>query len=713
MQITNLLSRRASLGLSTSVLNSTQLEIDGLNSALTEGATDWRSLLAMTAGGLAYRATKLGLMSVGAQQTVPLLARLLSPVTGLVSEVTVYRGTQSLLSSSVSRLPSSWSTDFVNFASLKIFARLAQGQNPILSHVLQDTGMVAGHHLAYGLNLTTAPQGNLFQQLTHAEVMNIQMQAGMALGHTLTGGFVEILERSWELRSRSIERSISTSLQKSRHPLIPQFSMQVGGVDVEGLLTGERADQIANLISSLNTLRLTRFFNHSEIYQFAAALYREGLEPVLKPERFDVLRKVANSHFRRREFLRAILQREGAIRGDPTGVAEFVDFPTLKAETDRVAVAEKIFVKPWQKVALREIQAGALLADCNFGRKENYLHVLDHHGVYGQGRNSTEQMLDLFEEMLVFAGGGRALDHPTDAQLDFAIRALNIREISTDNLGDGGWCVWIAQNQRRVLSDSALRDLIRRATHFEDFTAFGNYYDRQDPAVQLQAAIFKRYGDNLRAKEIFGSDRFPPDKSKAVIADAMRDISELLDHESLRAEVAEAFWSEVDAAREVARQSVILERSREGRNVFSMYDLIPLRPFSIFAQWLSVPDIQRKNPLTQKLPLQATVNSMPAVGELSRILPIIAIPNGLKLPSGKGLLHLVSVFMEAERRKVEFLKASGRLPGDFRPNFWFGKEEVILPAPNNGGTLLTPEEIAEILMREDLALFVEVEPLSH
>src|SRR4029450_5528505 len=96
--------------------------------------------------------------------------------------------------------------------------------------------------------------------------------------------------------------------------------------------------------------------------------------------------------------------------------------------------------------------------------------------------------------------------------------------------------------------------------------------------------------------------------------------------------------------------------------------------FSVFAQWLAVPELQRAVPEGNKLMVQVTVTPMPAAkgpsGEGPRSLPIVAIPNGVTLPSGKGLLSVVKSVNEAEAAKVEQLKSEGKLPADFKPNFW-------------------------------------------
>src|SRR4029434_4395953 len=47
------------------VFSPLQSQVDGLVGGFAETATDWRSLAAMTAGGMAYRAGRIGVMGWG------------------------------------------------------------------------------------------------------------------------------------------------------------------------------------------------------------------------------------------------------------------------------------------------------------------------------------------------------------------------------------------------------------------------------------------------------------------------------------------------------------------------------------------------------------------------------------------------------------------------------------------------------------------------
>lgn len=217
--MSNLLDRRLSFALPSNPahnLTSSQRKTDELLSSFLVQASDWKNLSAMTAGSFAYRLSKMGVTRiVGIYGRAPLLAKSLSPTLGLALEVTAFRGTHSLLTSSHFPLSSSsWFTDYVHFGSLKFFGHLSQGQNPIFAHALQDSGMVAGHHLAFGLGLATAPEGNLVQQLLHAEMTNLSMAAGLSLAHHLSSGKILRSEKNLDLRLQAL----------SLHPKILQQS---------------------------------------------------------------------------------------------------------------------------------------------------------------------------------------------------------------------------------------------------------------------------------------------------------------------------------------------------------------------------------------------------------------------------------------------------------------------------------------------------------
>src|SRR5215467_3975318 len=158
-----LLSRSS---LSPSLMSPLQSQVDGLVGGFTQQATDWRSLAAMMAGGMTYRLGRVGAMAAGT-------GRIASVGIGLGAEVTAFEMTNRSLSSLTGETHSNlwrWEgqggirqgllSSLVTFGSLKGAGRLAQGENVIVQHLLQDTGMVLGHQISGAFEITPRSQGS-------------------------------------------------------------------------------------------------------------------------------------------------------------------------------------------------------------------------------------------------------------------------------------------------------------------------------------------------------------------------------------------------------------------------------------------------------------------------------------------------------------------------------------------------------------------------
>ncbi|HEY1100096.1 MAG TPA: hypothetical protein VGF99_14260, partial [Myxococcota bacterium] len=228
---------------------------------------------------------------------------------------------------------------------------------------------------------------------------------------------------------------------------------------------------------------------------------------------------------------------------------------------------------------------GLFLLDANLGAAEKTAHpswaaaTLDHHGPVhgagkGRGTNSTTQLLDRFEQALTadvagakqqptFAAALRVVDIAAQThglttttarreQAAAALLALDLTQISSDNVGDGlSWPVWMANNQARVLLDGDLRSTIRAATVHEDFGVFGGSYMkgvddvRTLPApIKLQSALFLAYDEALAAAGVKGSDRVPGTKAEGVAADVGKAIDALLDDPALVDARCHAFFTQ-------------------------------------------------------------------------------------------------------------------------------------------------------------------------
>src|SRR4030095_10941732 len=128
-----------------------QSQVDGLVGSFNQQATDWRSLSAMTAGGMAYRAGRIGVMGLGNGSVL----RAASVGLGLTAEVSTFEFTHRGLAALGGRPRGggpanlwSWNgpggirqglfQSFITFGALKGAGRLAQGQNLIAHPLFHD-----------------------------------------------------------------------------------------------------------------------------------------------------------------------------------------------------------------------------------------------------------------------------------------------------------------------------------------------------------------------------------------------------------------------------------------------------------------------------------------------------------------------------------------------------------------------------------------------
>jgi hypothetical protein len=214
-----ILSRLSGSSFQSTVLSSTQSQVDGLVTNFVEEAANPRTLAALTAGGLAYRVGRLGTLALAVntgERIAPVL-RLGSYAIGLGSEVTAFEfsnrslislGERAGLNSAPSENLWNWSgvggwreglaSSAITFGLLKGAGFLGREQNIVFQHAFQSTAMVAGHNAAGFLGVTANPQGTLAEQLLHAEATNLQLGAGTSLLHSMAPG-VHALERGLDL----------------------------------------------------------------------------------------------------------------------------------------------------------------------------------------------------------------------------------------------------------------------------------------------------------------------------------------------------------------------------------------------------------------------------------------------------------------------------------------------------------------------------------
>jgi hypothetical protein len=194
-------------------LSSTQNLVDSSVSAFLEEATDWKTLVSMSAGGVAGRMVRLGILSKLPNPGV----RMLSLSFGLGAEASTFEFSQRALGKTNS--PQAWRWDgdsglgqgllrsFMTFGLLKGAGAFSQNQNFILQHLFQDSAVVLGCQVSEALGIAPSSQQTLAERFLHAETMNLQMIGGM--------NFVHALAPRWFSMERSLDHLILSKIDGS------------------------------------------------------------------------------------------------------------------------------------------------------------------------------------------------------------------------------------------------------------------------------------------------------------------------------------------------------------------------------------------------------------------------------------------------------------------------------------------------------------------
>ncbi|GEM_PF-3996126 len=212
--MTNLLLTRRASEPEAIAFTSAQVQMDSLVGHFSREAANPITLASMTFASLAFQASRSGLLALNLFRN-PWAQAAFSYAGALASEVTVFRAVGAycnrpllLRTNGPSPLqeifdPKSWLGTALDLGMLKFAGQAGAGQNVILRHAFQDLALVSAHEMAGRAGGVNPESGSLLQQLLQAEIFNLQMMAGGALAHHLSGGRFMNFENNLALENRA------------------------------------------------------------------------------------------------------------------------------------------------------------------------------------------------------------------------------------------------------------------------------------------------------------------------------------------------------------------------------------------------------------------------------------------------------------------------------------------------------------------------------
>lgn len=186
----------SSLGISSreSAYSSSQLQMDSLWQGFSSQAADLHVLGAMSAGSLAFsliRQTSLSLFPIFFQKSF--LFQSVCSGLALLGEVSVFRAVNDFSSW---RDPSAFLGTLTDFICLKGVGHFLRGQNPLLRHFSQASGMVLGELSTEALHFRESHSQSFAERFVHASVSSLALEAGGQSICLLTGGRGRMIERN-------------------------------------------------------------------------------------------------------------------------------------------------------------------------------------------------------------------------------------------------------------------------------------------------------------------------------------------------------------------------------------------------------------------------------------------------------------------------------------------------------------------------------------
>lgn len=220
----------------TPTLSHAQLKLDSFTESVSNQAGTSQTLIAITMGSLFYQIGRVGTLALASQVSrfAPAL-NLSSYGIGLGCEVLAFEGTNRALETLSENHTNTnlwnwngnggWREGFTStlftLGSLKAFGNAFQNQHFLIQHFSSDLGMVGSQNALGILGWAPAPQGNILEQLAHAEVTCLQLAAGGHLLHMIAPG-IRTVERNLNV-SNSVYESSSKTITETTD-LLPRMS---------------------------------------------------------------------------------------------------------------------------------------------------------------------------------------------------------------------------------------------------------------------------------------------------------------------------------------------------------------------------------------------------------------------------------------------------------------------------------------------------------
>ncbi len=217
-----------------------QLQFDSLSISCSRQASDWRQLLAMSAGSLTFQGIQTAASALR-------LGRVLSSSLALSAEAASFGMLHRSLRGEVAsdHFFENWRRDVLQFGILKSVGQALSTQNIFLRNSAQSFGMFLGSQAASSLDWIPEEHGSFAERMLHGIAFSVALESGGHLGNLLTAGRLHRLQSN--LQSRNSLQSALTSPEISASTSLTHlsFSASVEQVSRRPLVLGHRGMRIA------------------------------------------------------------------------------------------------------------------------------------------------------------------------------------------------------------------------------------------------------------------------------------------------------------------------------------------------------------------------------------------------------------------------------------------------------------------------------------